>query len=300
MSIMAPTSFLNLPAELRNEIYAHVFTSAPKQPHHPWDDGRSCDTYLSLFLNCRQVYSEAFSLLWKDHTQDITLHFDRGDDLESFVQRDLTSRPEFHSARFRLRVIAQDKNNLAAEAEQLVPVVQLLVPHPDIVHSHDTAERRQRWAVDGWKFRLRQSKYRDVDCTDCGEKSGCVAYRATETLTDETGFTRAFFAWDSSLKREEEAQTKSVDFLAALQLDCEIGSLRNGVAFKALPPPFDRARGKVTSECMIVDGRIGGVKLPNPPTDQPDTEGVEDDLNLGIIYVEQTCSGYSHRIRNQQ
>jgi hypothetical protein len=85
-----------------------------------------------------------------------------------------------------------------------------------------------------------------------------------------------------------------------LQLDCEIGSLRNGVAHRARPSPFDRARGKVTSEYVIVEGRIGGVKLPNPPTDQPDTEGVEDDLNLGIIYVEQTYSGYSHLIRNQQ
>lgn len=99
-SIMVPTSFLNLPPEIRNDIYAHILTSASKRLHSPWDDGPSGTSYLPLFLISRQVYFEGSSLLWKSNTQDITLHFDDGVDLESLMQHDLARWPHFHSARF--------------------------------------------------------------------------------------------------------------------------------------------------------------------------------------------------------
>jgi hypothetical protein len=189
----------------------------------------------------------------------------------------------------------QDKDDVAAEAEQLVPAIHLMMPLPDSLSS---LERRQRWSINRWKFRLRHSKYRVVECSDCGDESGSVTYRVAETLTDNAGFTRTFFTWDVWLKREEEVEeSKSADFFAAVQLDCEIGALPNSAPFQALPSAYDRARGQVTRECVIIEGRIGDVKLPDPPTDQPDTQSVEDRSEPRILYV---SLGSCKLRRNQQ
>ena len=267
---MAPANFLSLPGELRNTIYAHVFTSPPKQLYHPWDDGRSCDLYLSLFLTCRQVYSEASSLLWQDYAQDISLHFDNGSKFDSFMQHELTRWPQVNSAGFRLRVTVPDQNNLAAEAEQLVPAMQLL--------SLPNWERFSiaNWAMGVWKSRLYHTKYRDIGCADCGDENGTGTYRATDTLRGLFGLSRAFYTWESWLKTEEEITAiKVADFFSSALLEREIFSLQNGTTLKAVPSILDRARGKVTSECVIIEGSIRALKLLDPSIGQPDTESSE-------------------------
>ena len=261
---MAPITFFDLPAELRNEIYAHIFTSPPKQLHHPWDDGPSCSTYLSLFLTCRQVYSEASSLLWKDFTPDITLHFDQGSDFESFVRHDLTRWPQLHSARFRLRVTVQA---LKAEAQRLVSLIPLLWPRPDILRAQSTAERERRWAIRGWD-NLLNNEYRVIECRDCGDGSGCATYRAAETRIHRSGVTITCFTWDMFLRSEDEVpETRNADLGAAQQLDREIevfestDSLKIPPSIKTVPSIYYRARGRVTRECVIIEGRIGDAKF---------------------------------------
>lgn len=80
-------SFLDLPAELRNQIYVDYFDI-----RYDFSDGRlrrwsSLPECLNLFLTCRQVFQEASSLFYRSYFPDFEYKANSFDDLRTFTSK---------------------------------------------------------------------------------------------------------------------------------------------------------------------------------------------------------------------
>lgn len=241
---MAPTNFLSLPAELRNQIYTLVFSALFMPLENPWDDGKVCTTILSLLLANRQVYNEVSSFLRHGPVDRLRLHFDNGKCFENFLESTLPCHPQLESARFRLRVTVRNKRalNLAIHEDGFRTIKQLLCPENRLVR-YDASRRSgtieefeatlsQHWA------RLHESffypKHPVRDAVDRAGGRRCARYWIHDSLFTYHGFKWATYAWDAWLIRDDEGKT-----------------LRGKEA------GFDVALGrKVRSECVVIEGRV--------------------------------------------
>ena len=251
-------NFLALPPELRNEIYALVFSSQFTPLHYPWDDGPLYGTIMSLFLASRQIYIEASSLLWQDHVQDLTLHFDNSFAFIRFIQYDLTRWPQLYNAKIRFRITLHDRRRIHSIEDQMALIAALLFPIPDFWID----DMRHMWepfcttGPDVWKSLQNERKRPIQRPADVAAGRKRVNYWFTYFQT-ASRFDGKCYAWDtwlvlprSGVDREDRRVPggRHVGNGDGLQGDWMIDSSTAG---------WDVAMGrKVRSECVVIEGRV--------------------------------------------
>ena len=98
---MENTTFLDLPLELRNEVYHYVLEDLVQPPEHPLGPCPS-NGCLSPYLRCnRQVSSEIGSLFTKEYLHRFFFYFDNVSELYD-CQAKVEERPTLGDMRFRL------------------------------------------------------------------------------------------------------------------------------------------------------------------------------------------------------
>lgn len=258
---MAAAGFLDLPAELRNEIYGLVFSSLSTPLHNPWDDGQSCTTIMSLFLTCRHVSSEISSLLWQDHIGDLLLHFDSSVDLITFMESCLPRWPKLKDANFRLRVTAHDKRQISSIEDQMNLIGALLVPVP----KEWTYQFRHTWTtslcrrLDLWRTLHNSPKRLVRDPMDVAAGRKRIRYWVSDGFKymGADDFKYTCFSWDtwfslpmrqsdSDAKRGPGGRHVGTEHEAGQEVIPEFGAAGWDVA----------AGRKVRSECVVIEGRI--------------------------------------------
>lgn len=112
------TTFLDLPLELREEIYHFAMIDMGKKINHPWDPLPGLDrfeAYCNLRLINRQVSAEAKKIFKRYYEPDMILYFDNTPDLWDQWQM-LKDHPRRRMTRFYLRAMNDDETAVLREA----------------------------------------------------------------------------------------------------------------------------------------------------------------------------------------
>lgn len=263
------TTFLSLPAELRNQIYVLVLSAPeeyPRLPHHPWERPES--KHLSLFLTNRQICTEASYLLWREHIDAITFHFSNGRDLYQFTQTQLKQNPRLEDARYRLCVTVYDRSASTEMIKENLPIVELLFGRDedrpkDYIH---------RWCIDLWDELASLDTIPSAH-RNCLPGSECVDY--THSIPRNMGQGPDKDIGDDARRKEEMARSPWITFFSwqtwmngewfpesmGCHFDIHLPSSAGPEPRMLSPGRYPKKYYKVVSEALVIEGRLRDVRL---------------------------------------